>query len=123
MQSSVPTLFDKARLLRLIDLVGPDQAPEFLAQLDRDLADCDARIARGGPAGDWGALRDGSHVLTSLAGSAGALGLQDLAQRLNAVAHAQDSEGLADLGPRIAAELAALRSRLAAIAREGPSAP
>ena len=112
----LPSQFDPDRLQRLIDIIGPDQTPAFLAQLDLDLSEHGTRIALAARERDWETLRDACHVLTSLAGSAGALGLQDMAQRLNAAAHAARSDGLPELTQAMAIDLAALRARLAAIA-------
>ncbi|TAG29110.1 MAG: hypothetical protein EAZ40_02920, partial [Rhodobacterales bacterium] len=57
---------------------------------------------------DWDALREGSHILISLAGSAGALSLQTMAEALNTAAHAQDGAAAHALVPGLVAELDAL---------------
>ena len=121
MQRSVlPGGFDRDRFRRLIDLVGPGMVPVLLTQLAADLADCDTRLTRGAATGDWVLLRETSHDLVALAGSCGALALQDLAQDLNAAAHARDPAATRRLVPAIAAELAALLALIRATPPEGP---
>mgnify|MGYP001765999437 CR=1 FL=1 len=105
---SLPLRFDPDRLRRLLDLVGPTEAGSFLDQLDRDLTDCADRIKAGIDRQDWAALREASHVLISLSGSAGALALQSLAETMNAAAHARNGATIADLQDQLAADLARL---------------
>jgi hypothetical protein len=101
----LPDGFDPGRLQRLLDLVGPDQAPILLAQLRLDLAGCADSIARAVPGPDWETLREASHVLISLAGSAGAMRLHENAQALNAAAHAAHPAALVGLLPQLRADL------------------
>jgi hypothetical protein len=109
MQSALrPNRFDPQRLQRLLDLIGPEQSPGFLDQLDRDLSDCAQALSAAAPGADWPALRDTSHLLISLAGSAGAGALHDQARALNRVAHDQDGARLPALCPALDRELAAL---------------
>jgi len=110
-----PGSFDAARLQRLLDLVGPDQAPGLLTQLRLDLSDCNTNIAKAAAHSDWDALRDASHVLISLSGSAGAMKLHGLAQGLNAAAHTQDQAALTTILPPLTADLAAVIGLVAAI--------
>jgi len=112
----LPLRFDPDRLRRLLDLVGPTEARTFLAQLDRDLTDCARSIAVATDRRDWTALREASHVLVSLAGSAGALALQSLAEAMNTAAHAQNAPVLADLYGQMAPDL----SRLIELVRATP---
>jgi HPt (histidine-containing phosphotransfer) domain-containing protein len=100
--------FDPDRLRRLLNLVGPAEARGFLVQLDKDLSDCADRIAVATERQDWAALREASHVLVSLAGSAGALSLQALAEAMNAAAHERNGADLARLRCQIAPDLARL---------------
>ncbi|MBA3911376.1 MAG: hypothetical protein C0524_16255 [Rhodobacter sp.] len=101
--------FDPACFRRLLDLAGPGMAGTLLTHLVADLGNC-RTLTRAGAAGlDWDALREGSHVLISLAGSVGAVSLQALAEALNTAAHRQDvaaTQGL--LMPSLLAELDAL---------------
>lgn len=105
--------FDPTRLQRLLDLTGPAMAGTLLLHLAADLARC-RDLALAGVAGQttsdqhWIALRDGSHILISLAGSAGALSLQSLAEALNTAAHARDEATSRSVVPDLVAELEAL---------------
>lgn len=117
---ALPGKFDAARFRRLLDLVGPGQAPALLVQLRLDLTGCGDSIARAAPGPDWNTLREASHVLISLAGSAGAADLHDMAQRLNAAAHAGDPAALADLMPALHADLDALIAVVEASTAEAP---
>ena len=112
----LPLRFDPDRLRRLLDLVGPTEAQTFLTQLDRDLSDCARQIAMASDRQDWTTLREASHVLVSLAGSAGALALQTLAEAMNAAAHARNAGALSDLQTQLAPDLA----RLIAVVRATP---
>lgn len=100
--------FDPSRIAHLLQLTGPDLAPELLVRLTEDLTATEAALLSGSAAADWNRLREGSHVLISLAGSVGALSLQAMSETLNAVAHRQDHDALAALMPPLSGELAAL---------------
>ncbi len=104
--------FDPTRFQRLIDLAGPAMADTLLTHLADDLARCRAMAmaADGGPEGkhDWATLRESSHILISLAGSVGALSLQNLAETLNTAAHGQDGTTTQALIPAVVCELDAL---------------
>ena len=119
-KSAPPGRFDHDRFRRLIELIGPGMVPVLLAQLATDLENCDSRLSQGMATGDWALLRETSHDLVALAGSCGALALQDLAQDLNAAAHARDPAATRRLVPAIAAELAALLALIRATPPEGP---
>lgn len=104
--------FDADRFQRLLQLAGPTMAGPLLTHLAEDLTRCRTQILNGsahtadGP--DWDGLRDGSHVLISLAGSVGALSLQAMSETLNAVAHGQGDAALDALIPALSGELDAL---------------
>lgn len=104
-----------AALAALLDIVGPAEAPALLRQLNADLASCDAMIQDALPRQDWSILRRASHNLTALAGTAGATGLQHLAEALNLAAHAGDSATVQHLGPTIRHELTSLAARINAL--------
>jgi HPt (histidine-containing phosphotransfer) domain-containing protein len=112
----LPFRFDPDRLRRLLDLVGPTEAQTFLTQLDRDLSDCARNLAAATDRQDWDALREASHILVSLAGSAGAMALQSVAEALNAATNAQNTRVLADIYSQLAPDL----SRLIALVRATP---
>lgn len=106
MQSPHPPFrFDPDRLRRLLDLVGPTEAGNFLVQLDHDLSGCARSIAKAADRQDWTALREASHVLTSLAGSAGALALQAMAEDLNVAANARNLTAATNLSAALAPDL------------------
>lgn len=118
-RTAPPGRFDRDCFRRLIELVGPGMAPAPPTQLATDLAHCDTRLIRGAATGDWALLREASHDLVALAGSCGALALHDLAQDLNAAAHARDPAATQRLAPTIAAELATLLALIRATTPEG----
>lgn len=122
MQSSHGTATPSlSQLLALLDLVGPAEAPGLLAQLQADLATCDAMILAAVPSGDWLALRRASHNLTALAGTAGAEALQRLAEDMNRAAHDQDQTALDQIAPPLRAGLAVLIGQIAGLAdTKGP---
>lgn len=96
------------RLRHLLTLAGPDIAPKLLQQLVLDLIQCRDDIAGAMAEYDWKAMRNGSHVLISLAGSVGAVSLQSLAERLNAAAHRQDRVTATRLLPQVLVEIGTL---------------
>lgn len=108
MTATRPTDFDPLRLQWLVDLVGPTEAPDLIAQLTADLCNAADQMTLAAPARDWLRLREASHILMALAGYAGATALQRLAKTLNAIAHDPDAEALDRVFPETAAELAAL---------------
>jgi HPt (histidine-containing phosphotransfer) domain-containing protein len=115
--------FDASRLSHLLDLTGPDLAQELLARLTEDLTTTRDTLDQGAASADWKRLREGSHVLISLAGSVGALSLQAMAEGLNAIAHRQDVEALPALMPALTAELRALIALIRSTqAPDGPAA-
>lgn len=100
--------FDPARLETLFTITGPGLAPELLARLTEDLTATQDLLETGAASADWKRLREGSHVLISLAGSVGALSLQAMSESLNAIAHRQDDDALDALMPPLTAELVIL---------------
>lgn len=100
--------FDPSRLAGLLQITGPDLAPELLARLTEDLSTTQSTLLAAAPNADWKRMREASHVLISLSGSVGAFSLQAMSEALNAVAHTQDRETLAALMPPLDAELTAL---------------
>jgi len=100
--------FDPQRLQRLLELTGPSMASILLTHLVDDLTNCRTMTLAGAETLDWTALREGTHVLISLAGSAGAVSLQLLAERLNAAANRQDTGATKAIMPDLLPELEAL---------------
>ena len=80
----LPDQFDAARFLRLIDIAGPSLAPTLLDQLVEDLDTSHRLFGAALDRGDWDGLRQASHDLISLSGSAGADTLHDLARSSSA---------------------------------------
>lgn len=108
--ASTPALrdFDPSRLSHLLEITGPELAIELLARLTEDLMATQDTLETGAATSDWKRLREGSHVLISLAGSVGALSLQSMSEDLNAVAHRQDRDALDALMPPLETELSVL---------------
>jgi HPt (histidine-containing phosphotransfer) domain-containing protein len=104
----LPDRFDAARFLRLIDIAGPSLAPTLLDQLVEDLDTSHRLFGAALDRGDWDGLRQASHDLISLSGSAGADTLHDLARSVNASARDQSLAPITAQRARIDAELAAL---------------
>ncbi len=100
--------FDPTRFQRLLDLTGPAMAGTLLLHLADDLVRCRGLALSGVDGQNWDALREGSHILISLAGSAGALSLQAMAEALNTAAHARDQTMAQSVIPDLVTELDAL---------------
>lgn len=100
--------FDPTRLDNLFIITGPGLAAELLARLTEDLTATQDLLETGTASADWKRLREGSHVLISLAGSVGAISLQMMSETLNAIAHRQDEAALDALMPPLTAELVIL---------------
>lgn len=100
--------FDPSRLTHLLEITGPSIGPELLARLVEDLTATQVALETGTDTQDWKGLREGSHVLISLAGSVGAISLQAMSESLNAIAHQQDRSALEALMPPLTVELDAL---------------
>lgn len=100
--------FDPQRFQRLLELTGPSMAGALLTHLADDLTTCRSTTTAGAETQDWIALREGSHVLISLAGSVGALSLQGRAEALNGAAHMQDGGAVGLIMPDLLRELDAL---------------
>jgi len=100
--------FNPTCLQNLFTITGPGLAAELLARLTEDLTATQDLLKTGAAIADWKRLREGSHVLISLAGSVGALSLQAMSENLNAIAHRQDEAALDALMPPLTAELAIL---------------
>ena len=109
-QPAAPGLraFDAMRFQRLLDIAGPSMAGTLLRHLLEDLANCRTIIGTGAKGPDWDALREGSHVLISLAGSAGASSLQAFAEAMNIAAQGHDKAAAASVMPSMLGELEAL---------------
>lgn len=103
-----PGNFDTQRLQGLLDLTGPSMAGTLLRHLAEDLQRCRKLVVTGAAEDNWADLREGSHVLISLAGSVGAGTLHDMSLQLNSLADREDADQARALIPSLVAELDAL---------------
>ncbi|KAF0174268.1 MAG: histidine kinase [Rhodobacteraceae bacterium] len=76
------------RFNQLLAMAGPDLAAELLDRLQEDLLRAERGLLAASHRMDWQDVRAQTHVLMALAGTAGALHLQYLAEEMNALAHA-----------------------------------
>ncbi|MDT8854262.1 response regulator [Paracoccaceae bacterium Fryx2] len=113
-------VMDEQRLDRLLEIAGHDTGRELVDRLNTDLRDVERALVRGFAGPDWDALRAQTHVLIALAGAVGALRLQHLSERLNAMAHQRDPTGLAALRHDLLALLDALIHFVARKRAKGP---
>lgn len=81
-------VIDVSVYMTLKSTLGDDAFSDLRIKLFVDLRSARAGIQQASDHGDLIAARSASHVMISLAGAIGAKRLQDLAQRLNATAHA-----------------------------------
>ena len=102
----------------LVRMAGP-AAAELFARLEADLQTTRSGLGRAA-LGDLVGLRDHSHVLMALAGTAGEADLQNAALRLNQMAHAAqpDLTMLQALVGQMDSRIAALVGRVQHIAGE-----
>ncbi len=82
-----PMTMDMSTLRRLTEIAGPLAAAELLARLDEDLEQTRRGLSQAAARIDMGGIRQHSHVLIALAGTAGAIALHDDAVRLNRFVH------------------------------------
>lgn len=101
-------LGDGAALRDILALAGPDMAPRLLAQIATDLTLTATQLAPAIAQRDWPQIRAQSHVLISVAGTIGAMGLHAAACLLNTAAHDRDEPQIAALAPALTADLARL---------------
>lgn len=101
--------FNRNALKKLLEIVGPDDAAEFLGKMDADLTSVFDGLGKAIARKDPAEMRAQSHILIAIAGTVGAEGLQANAQRLNALARgAADPAALGSLAARVRHDLAAL---------------
>ncbi|MDO8882048.1 MAG: hypothetical protein U0934_11890 [Pseudotabrizicola sp.] len=99
---------DRSVFDSLLAMAGPDIAPELVAQMAADLRAVSIALARGLALPDLEAIKAQTHVLVALAGSAGARGLEQGAQRVNLAAHHGDTAQINEMGPGLLAGLGTL---------------
>lgn len=82
-----PSMIDPAPLRRLRAIAGKDAAQELFTRLEEDLIAAQTGLRTAARSGDLPGIREHSHVIIALAGTAGASQLHDDALALNAMAH------------------------------------
>lgn len=89
---------DRATYDALASAVGQDAFSDLLSKVDGDMTDAYGRMTRAISESDMSELRAATHILMSVAGAIGAVGLQGMAQRLNRAAHEDDEATIRDVG-------------------------
>jgi len=85
--SEKPLALDMSTLSKLTEIAGPLAAAELLARLDEDLEQTWKGLLQAASTLSMDGIRQHSHVLIALAGTAGAMMLHDDAVRLNRFVH------------------------------------
>ncbi|AWB49359.1 hypothetical protein HYN69_13380 [Gemmobacter aquarius] len=101
-------LGDGGTLRDILMLAGPDIAPRLLAQITADLTQTANQLRPALAQRDWPLIRAQTHVLISVAGTIGAMGLHAEACRLNTAAHLRDEAQTAALAPALMDDLSRL---------------
>ena len=96
-------------------IIGKDSMLELLGKVQSDLSDVQSGLRDGVEARDTGPVRANTHILISVAGAIGAVGLQHIAERLNATAKSAD---WADILPQAKRCQAAIAAVLGFVAQE-----
>ena len=99
---------DETTLNRLLQIAGADTGTELLVRLLDDLKTIEERLLGALPDLDFAAIRAQTHVLISVAGAVGAVGLQCTAERLNTAANGKDAVAIKDGLARLLTVLDAL---------------
>lgn len=81
-----------------------ERLPELLGKVRTDIANGCASVRTAVENGDMSQLRAATHVLIAVAGAIGALGLQNLSQRLNSAGHASDKLAIERDAPELISE-------------------
>lgn len=108
---------DPAIYAALGQAIGPDLMAELLEKVVADLSAAGAELEAARDPVDLRAIRGASHILISVAGAIGAVGLQSLSRALNGVA--QEAKPLAEPLAACLAEIDAVLDFLADQRREG----
>lgn len=102
----------RASLQALRDAVGEDAAARIMARMIADLAETGAEAQTALETGDMPALRRASHVLTGIAGTAGAAQLHALAESLHVAARENRLRDAAAAMSRVRRESARVAAEL-----------
>ena len=89
-------VIDLATFDALAEAIGADTMAELIEKVVADLRSAQATLAAALPGLDRASIRSASHILISVAGAIGAVRLQASARALNALAHGEPSERIAD---------------------------
>lgn len=117
---SKPNTLDLSTLHRLTDLAGPQAAEELLARLEEDLQQTRQGLWQAVASVDLGGIRQHSHVLIALAGTAGATALHGGAVKLNGLVHAAaPNEQILALATALELGIQELQSAVQAMAATG----
>jgi hypothetical protein len=92
---------DRSVFDALLEMAGPEVAPELVAQMSADLRAVAMALSGGLSILDLAEIRAQTHVLVALAGAAGAHGLEAACQQLNRAAHVPDLGAVERLGPPV----------------------
>jgi CheY-like chemotaxis protein len=92
----------------LTEAIGPEATEELLDKVRDDLNAVREEIATASAAGEMGGVRRATHILISIAGAVGAVGLQELAERINGLANSEETEVVRELSAEALTELARL---------------
>lgn len=99
---------DHDRFARLLNVAGPDGAPELLDRLHEDLRQVEYGLGHALAELNPAETRTQTHVLVALAGAVGADALQRMTEALNAAAHRDARDEMTALGCRVMRQLAHL---------------
>lgn len=106
-------------LQRLVQLAGPDAAPDLLQRLQEDLSAAGRGLSVAATGDDLPAIRAHSHVVIALAGTAGCTALHEKAVALNGMAHdRQPMDRIAALALGLEADIVGLVDRVGRLARQ-----
>ncbi len=98
-------MIDRVTFDALCEAIGAETMAELLEKVISDLLGAQSDLAAALDPVERGPIRTASHILISVAGAVGAVRLQDCARALNAVAHADAPDRIADGVRRCLAEI------------------
>ncbi|WP_127049888.1 response regulator [Pseudorhodobacter sp. E13] len=114
---------DPSDFRRLLSVAGDEFAAELVQRFAADLAEVRSQLHAALPQMDLHGLRACSHVLVSLAGTAGAHLLSDAARRFNLAAQALDTDSIQNAAPDLLDGLEMLIAFIDKIAAERQAGP
>lgn len=99
---------DNAMFDALLEMAGPDVARDLLIQMHTDLITVQFGLTSALVQADFGQIRAHTHVLSALAGAAGAKGLEAAARQMNMAAYRADGAQVGQLEGRVLPGLSTL---------------